>query len=93
LPWVCFFCGGFWWGVWWAWASPPPPPTAMPTPAAREDLPALARVTHLDSGGMSPWPRPVLDELLRIPRQVGECGPTPLLAHDEAFTRAEAAHR
>ena len=70
-----------------------PRSTATATPAAREDFPALAHVTHLNSGGMSPWPRPVIEELLRIPRQVGEYGPAPLLAHDEAFTRAEAAHR
>ena len=49
-----------------------PRSTATATPAAREDFPALTHVTHLNSGGMSPWP---------------------LLAHDEAFTRAETAHR
>src|SRR3954470_25003315 len=70
-----------------------PRPATTATPAPRGDFPALAHVTHLNSGGMSPWPRPVIDELLRIPRDVGEYGPAPLLAHDEAFTRAEAAHR
>jgi selenocysteine lyase/cysteine desulfurase len=59
---------------------------------ARADFPALAHWVHLNSGGMAPMPRLVAAELLRIPQQVAEYGPSLLLAHDESFVRAEAAH-
>ena len=48
---------------------------------ARQDIPALAHITHLNTGGMAPLPRAVGDELLRLPAHVAEYGPGLLLAH------------
>jgi selenocysteine lyase/cysteine desulfurase len=60
---------------------------------ARQDIPALAHVTHLNTGGMAPMPRAVGDELLRLPAHVAEYGPGLLLAHAEELTRADWTHR
>lgn len=59
----------------------------------REDFPALAHYTHLNTGGMAPLPRPVIAEWLRIPQQVAEYGPARLQAHDEDLTRDAASHQ
>ncbi|MCC6629046.1 MAG: aminotransferase class V-fold PLP-dependent enzyme [Chloroflexi bacterium] len=64
----------------------------MALPGVREDFPSLKHVTHFNSAGMAPMPTPVIDELLRIPRAVGEEGPLRLQMHDEDFVRADAAH-
>jgi cysteine desulfurase/selenocysteine lyase len=61
--------------------------------AVRQEIPALAHVTHLNTGGMAPLPRAVADELVRLPRQVAEYGPGLLLAHAEELTRAEWTHQ
>ena len=50
----------------------------------RQDFPALAHVTHLNSGGMAPLPTPVIDALLRIPQRVATYGPGLLTARDVA---------
>jgi L-cysteine/cystine lyase len=60
---------------------------------ARQDIPALAHVTHLNTAGMAPLPRAVGDELLRLPAHVAEYGPGLLLAHAEELTRADWTHR
>lgn len=60
---------------------------------ARQDVPALAHVTHLNAAGMAPLPASVGDELTRLPRHVAEYGPGLLLAHAEELTRADWAHR
>lgn len=60
---------------------------------ARQDIPALAHVTHLNAAGMAPLPRAVGDELLRLPTHVAEYGPGLLLAHAEELTRADWTHQ
>src|SRR4051812_48862909 len=65
----------------------------MTTTSIREDFPALAHITHLNTGGMAPLPRPVIAEWLRIPQQVAEYGPVRLQAHDEELTRDAASHQ
>ncbi|MFN8513941.1 MAG: aminotransferase class V-fold PLP-dependent enzyme [Thermomicrobiales bacterium] len=60
---------------------------------ARQDIPALAHITHLNTGGMAPLPRAVGDELVRLPNHVTEYGPGLLLAHAEELTRADWAHQ
>ncbi len=65
----------------------------MAIATTRADFPALAHVTHLNTGGMAPLPRPVIAEWLRIPQQVAEEGPARLQAHDEELTRDAASHR
>jgi cysteine desulfurase/selenocysteine lyase len=59
----------------------------------REDFPALAHCTHLNTAGMAPLPRPVIAEWLRISQQVAEYGPALLQAHDEDLTRDAASHQ
>jgi len=59
----------------------------------REDFPTLANCTHLNSAGISPMPRSVLEELFRLPRYVSEHGPAVLLKQDESVVRSEAAHQ
>lgn len=60
---------------------------------ARDEVPALAHVTHLNTAGMAPLPTGVGDELVRLSRHVAEQGPTLLLAHAEELTRADWAHQ
>jgi len=59
----------------------------------RQDFPALAHCIHLNSAGISPMPRPVTAELLRLYQHVAEYGPAGLLQSDESLIRTEAAHR
>lgn len=60
---------------------------------ARQDVPALAHVTHLNAAGMAPLPASVGKELVRQSQHVAEYGPGLLLAHAEELTRADWAHR
>lgn len=61
--------------------------------STRADIPALAEIVHLNSGGISPTPHVVTDELLRIPQYVAAHGPALLLAGDESLSHSEAAHQ
>lgn len=58
----------------------------------RQEIPALAHITHLNTGGMAPLPQVVADELLRQPQHVATYGPGLLLAHAEELTRADWTH-
>src|SRR6478752_5471120 len=57
----------------------------------RNDFPMLAHWLHMNCGGMAPLSTSVGDELLRVPKEVIEIGPSRLLAHDEDFLRIETA--
>lgn len=60
---------------------------------ARREIPALAQITHLNTGGMAPLPRVVADELMRLPQHVTIHGPGLLLAHAEELTAADRTHQ
>ncbi|MEA2526701.1 MAG: hypothetical protein QOF73_3928 [Thermomicrobiales bacterium] len=57
----------------------------------RDDFPMLAHWTHMNCGGMAPLSVEVGAELLRVPQEVIEFGPSRLLAHDEDFLGIETA--
>jgi selenocysteine lyase/cysteine desulfurase len=57
----------------------------------RNDFPMLAHWLHMNCGGMAPLSTSVGEELLRVPKEVIEIGPSRLLAHDEDFLRIETA--
>ena len=64
--------------------------SAMPG-RIRDDFPMLREWNHFNCGGMAPLPRPVGEELLRVPSIVVEEGPLRLLSSDDEFLGVEAS--
>jgi selenocysteine lyase/cysteine desulfurase len=65
--------------------------SAYDVAALRARIPSLARVVHLNCGGMAPLPEAVAAELVRVPLAVAQEGPHRLQYHVEEFLGIEAA--